>query len=87
MPRFFAVHTLPDLTEEGVRKSLEDGKPADPRGVEWRLTYCAFDEHKFYCEWVAPDKATVQRVLDDRNIPVETIYAVKLLDWRTKTYE
>ena len=85
MPRLIAVHTLPDATEEAFRKALSDGKPAYPPGVDWRLTYCAFDDHKFYCEWDAPDKETLKGVFKQQNTPFDAIYRVKLLDWEKRT--
>ena len=85
MPRFFAIHTLPNWTEEAARKGLSDSKRTYPPGVDCKLTYCAFDDHKFYCEWEAPDRGTLESVFKNLNTPFEAIYPVKLLDWKTRT--
>jgi len=87
MPRYLAVHTLPDVTEEGFREMLRGGRPEGPPGVEWMLTYCAFDDHQYFCEWQAPDKATLQRLFEERKTPFTAIHEVQLLDWKTKTLE
>lgn len=85
MPRFIAVHTLPDLTEEQLRAMLMSGKPEYPPNVDWKLTYCAFEDHMFCCEWQAPDKQTLEQVFKEQKTPFDAIFPVKLLDWSTKT--
>ena len=85
MPRFIAVHTLPDFTEEQVRSMLSTGKPEYPPNIDWKLTYCDFEDHLFYCEWEAPDKEALEQVFESQNTPFDAIYPMKLLDWNTKT--
>ncbi len=55
MPRFIAVHTMPG-TEEEVKKLAREMPSQLPPGVSWKLTYCAFGDNKFFCEWEAPNR-------------------------------
>jgi len=79
VPRFIAVHTMPG-TEEEVKKLAKDMPPQLPSGVSWKLTYCAFGDNKFFCEWEAPNKEAIEQVFKAANLPFDAVYPVRLLD-------
>ena len=79
MPRFIAVHTAP-FPEEQLKAAAKDMPPKLPPGVAWKLTYCGFADNKFFCEWEAPDKETIEQVFKAANMPFDAIYPVRLLD-------
>jgi len=44
------------------------------------LTYCGFDDHKFFCEWEALNKETIEQILTAEKMPFDAIYPVRLLN-------
>jgi len=85
LPKFMAVHTLP-LTEE---QALQQAKnmPKFPAGFNWKLTYCDFPDHKFFCEWEAPSKGALEQVLKAQNTPFEAIYPVRIFNVAKAKFE
>jgi len=67
-------------TEEEVKKLAKDMPPQLPSGVSWKLTYCAFGDNKFFCEWEAPNKEAIEQVFKAANLPFDAVYPVRLLD-------
>ena len=86
MPRFIAVHTLP-WTEEGAKKSTKDFVSQLPPGVTWKLTYCDFDDNKFFCEWEGPNKEAIEQIFKAANLPFDAIYPVRLLNVAKADFE
>jgi len=83
MPRFIAVHTAP-FTEEQLKAAA---KEALPRGVSWKLTYCDFADNKFFCEWEAPNKETIEQRFKARNTPFDAVYPVRLFNVAKAKFE
>lgn len=79
MPRFIAVHTTP-FTEAELKAAAKDMPSQLPAGVSWKLTYCDFGNNKFFCEWEAPNKETIEQIFAANKIPFDTVYPVQLLD-------
>ena len=79
MPRFIAVHTAP-FTEAEVKGAPKQILPQLPAGVSWKLTYCDFDDNKFFCEWEAPNKETIEQIFKAANMPFDAVYPVRLFD-------
>ena len=79
MPRFIAVHTAP-FPEEQMKAAAKDMPPQLPPGITWKLTYCDFADNKFFCEWEAPNKETIEQIFKANNMPFDAIYPVRLLD-------
>ena len=80
MPRFIAVHTMP-MTEENwdeFAKSVPERLSQVPPGVNYNLTYCDFDDGKFFCDWEAPDKETLEQIFKGMEMPYDAIYPVRL---------
>ena len=83
MPRFIAVHTAP-FTEEQLKAGAKEALPA---GVSWKLTYCDFDDNKFFCEWEAPNKETIEQGFKARNMPFDAVYPVRLFNVAKAEFE
>lgn len=80
MPRFIAVHTLPyteDTWEESMKGAAEQLSKLPP-GVQYNLTYCGFDDGKFFCDWEAPNKETIEQIFKGMEMPYDAVYPVKL---------
>ena len=58
MARFMAVHTMP-MTEEQAMAMVKNMPPL-PKGVSWKYTWADFKGGKFFCEWEAPNKETLE---------------------------
>jgi hypothetical protein len=86
MPRFIATHTAP-FTEEQLKTAAKDMPSQLPAGVSWKLTYCDFADNKFFCEWEAPNKETVEQVFKAANLPFDAVYPVRLLDIAKASFE
>ena len=86
MPRFIAAHTVP-WTEEQLNEIGENMIPKLPPGILFKLTYCDFDDGKFFCEWEAPSKEAIEQIFRDLEIPYDGIYEVKVFDVATATLE
>lgn len=77
MPRFIAVHTVP-WTEEQLNEIGKNMIPQLPPGISYKLTYCDFDDGKFFCEWEAPSKEAIEQVFKSMNAPYDAVYPVRL---------
>ena len=89
MPRFIAVHTLPYTEEswnEGM-KGIAEKMSQLPPGVKYNLTYCGFTDGKFFCDWEAPNKETVEQVFKGMEMPYDAIYPVKLFNAAKMAFE
>ena len=76
------------LTEEYLRVAATDfvqGNIAE--GVSWNKSYCDFDDGKFFCEWEAPDKETLEQVFKQIEMPFDVIYPVRIFDIATAELE
>ena len=82
MARFMAVHTLP-MNEEQLMAAMEEVAPKIPKGFTYKLTYCAFGDHKFFCEWDAPSRQSLEQAFKSLNMPFDAVYPVKLFDMAT----
>jgi hypothetical protein len=78
MPYFIALHPAA-FTEEQL-EGLARRRAEIPSEVTWRATWSAFDEGVTYCEWEAPDKASIERVFKDLEVPFRDIQAVMRFD-------
>ena len=89
MPRFIAVHSLP-MTEEGwdeFAKGAFEKLSQLPPGVKYNLTYCGFTDGKFFCDWEAPNKETVEQIFKGMEMPYDAIYPVKLFNLAKRGFE
>jgi len=76
MPRFIAVHTAP-WTEEQLLE-MQKYMSQLPPGISYKLTYCDFDGGKFFCEWEAPNKESIEQLFKSMNMPYDAVYPVRL---------
>ena len=89
MPRFIAVHSLPiteDNWEENMKGPFEKISQL-PSGVKYNLTYCGFTDGKFFCDWEAPNKETIDEIFKDVKMPYDAIYPVKLFNVAKMDFE
>ena len=86
MPRFMAVHTAP-ITEEQWKAMAKNMLSQLPPGVSWKLTYCDFDDNKFFCEWESPNKEAIEQGFKALEMPFDAIYPVRLLNVAKKELE
>jgi len=90
MPRFIAVHTIPDYNEENwieMAKGYAGWISKFPHGVSYNLTYCGFADSKFFCEWEAPDKEIIEQLFKEAGLPFDAIYPVKLWNVARMAFE
>ncbi len=87
MPRFIATHSIPFTEGALVKLAKEEAPKFSETGVTWIRTYCGFDDNKFFCEWEAPAKEAIEKILKDLNIPFDGIYPVRIFDVATATLE
>jgi len=87
MPRFIATHSIPFTEEALVKFAKEEAPKFSETGVTWIRTYCDFDDNKFFCEWEAPAKEAIEKILKDLNIPFDGIYPVRIFDVATAKLE
>ena len=87
MPRFIAVHTLRVTEEQWKERMVSKFQPTFPPNVVWKLTYCDFAEGKFFCEWEAPNKETIEQIFKGMELPFDAIYPVRLFDIAKMTFE
>lgn len=76
MLTFLVVHTMP-ATEEQLK---DLAKIPRPEGISWLITYCNFDENKFFCEWTANDAKDLEELFKQYNVPFDVIYPVRKFD-------
>lgn len=82
MARLMAVHTLP-MNEEQLMAAMKEMAPKIPQGFTYKLTYCAFGDHKFFCEWDAPSKEALEQGFRQMNMPFDAVHQVKLFEMAT----
>ena len=87
MPRFIATHSIPFTEEALVKLAKEEAPKFSETEVTWIRTYCDFDDNKFFCEWEAPAKEAIEKILKDLNIPFDGIYPVRIFDVATAKLE
>ncbi len=80
MAKFLAAHTLPGYNEEKFIAMFKQMSPVIPKGYSWKLTYCAFDQNKYFCEWEAPSKEALEQAFKQNKMPFDTVYPVKQFD-------
>ena len=68
MPRFIAVH--PGSFKEEDLAGLAQRRGEMPAGVTWLCTWCAASDPVTYCDWEAPDAASVVGVLEKFGVKV-----------------
>jgi hypothetical protein len=71
------------MTEEQFAEMGKAMQPKVPKDLTYKLTYCAFGDHKFFCEWDAPSKKTLEEGLKSLNMPFDGVYPVKLFEMAT----
>ena len=82
MSRFMVLHTLPVNDAEfidGVKKDSEQLSQL-PSGVAYHRTYCGFVDHKFFCDWEAPNKEALEQTFKTLGASFDVIYPVRLFD-------
>jgi hypothetical protein len=79
MPRFIAVHTLPHTEQDFLNTARDSAEKLAqlPPGVTYNVTYCGFNDHKFFCDWEAPDKGTLEQIFKAMEMPFDAIYPVR----------
>ncbi len=85
MARFMAVHTMP-MTEEQAM-AMAKNMPALPKGVTWILTYGDFQNGKFFCDWEAPNKETLEQIFKANKVPCDGIFPVRRYNVAKKKFE
>lgn len=80
MPKFLAVHTIPNLSKERWIQVANEMAPKLPKGFSWSQTYCDFENSKFFCIWEAPDRKQLDAGLKSLFIPVDAVYPVEVFD-------
>jgi hypothetical protein len=85
MARFIAVHTMP-MTEEQFMNMVKN-LPSMPAGMSWKQTYCDFQDGKFFCEWEAPDKGSIEQGFKANNLPYDAVYPVRLYNVARNAFE
>ena len=73
-------HTMPMTEEQWKERMMSGEKLSFPPGVVWKLTYCDFADGKFFCEWEAPNKETIEQIFKGMEMPFDVIYPVRLFD-------
>jgi len=70
--------------EEQIIATAKNMPSQLPPDVSWNLTYCAFDDNRFFCEWEAPSKDAVEQVFKSTQVPYDAVYPVRIPDSRRK---
>ncbi len=83
MPRFIAVHSVP-FTEQ---QFTDWAKQPSAKGFSWKLTYCDFDENKFFCDWEAPSKEALAETFKAQHLPFDVIYPVRIFNVEKARFE
>ena len=89
MPKFIAQHTIPYNEAQFMEmyKELAPKMAELPPGVSYNLTYCGFGDNKFFCDWDAPNKETLEQIFKMMEMPFDAIYPVKKFIVATGTFE
>lgn len=83
MLTFLVVHTMP--ANEDQLKDL--AKTPRPEGISWKITYCNFEENKFFCEWTANDAKELEALFKQYSVPFDVIYPVRKFDPDTLVFD
>ena len=89
MVKLMAVHTLPYSNQEQMEaagRELLKNMGKMPEGFNYKLTYCAFGDHKFFCDWDAPSKQALEGLFKQLSMPFDAVYPVKLFDMATQEW-
>jgi hypothetical protein len=78
MPYFIALH--PAAFSEEQLEGLARRRDEIPPGVHWRLTWSAAEQGVSYCEWEAPDKASIEQVFSELQVPFTEVQEVSRFD-------
>lgn len=87
MAKFIAVHTLPGYNEQKMAQMAKDMEGKIPQGMSWKLTYCAFDQNKYFCEWEAPSKEALEQGFKQNKLPFDAVYPVKQFNVASGNFE
>jgi hypothetical protein len=87
MAKFLATHTLPEYNESKFIDMAKQMEGKIPKGFTWKLTYCAFNENKYFCEWDAPGKEALEQAFKQNKFPFDAIYPVKQFNVSKKVFE
>lgn len=81
MPKFIAVHTMPQ-SEEQFRVMIPDMVKMIPAGsgFTYKQTYCDFANHKFFCDWEAPSQDALAETFKKIGMPFDSIHPVKIFN-------
>ena len=85
MSRYIVAHTAP-MTEQQVNEMLKS-PPNFPAGIACHYTWFDFSAGKFFCEWEAPNKESVEQSIRAMNMPFDVVYPVRRLAWATGQLE
>ncbi len=89
MPRFLVIHRITRLyaTQDawlqdwaGLRKRARGSNDRDAR---WRVSWFAPRSSRLYCEWEAPDEASIRACFNAQELtmaPIETVDEVVFAD-------
>ncbi len=86
MPKFMAVHTMPEPVEaEAIAPLAKKVKANSTLDAYWVGSWTQLNEEgkvvKAICEWNAKDAASIQKVFDKvTELPVDGIYPMAKLD-------
>ena len=86
MPKFIVVHSMP-YNEEQIIATAKNMPSQLPSDVSWNVTYCDFEDNKFFCEWEAPNKDVIEQVFRSTQLPYDAIYPVRLLNVTKAQFE
>jgi hypothetical protein len=84
MPRFIAVHTAP-FKEEQLAEMMEQMAKV-PAGISFKQSYCDFKDGKFFCEWQANSKESIEKLFKTMNVPFDSVYPVRLFNAAKKGF-
>ena len=68
-------------------KGLNDWASKVPPGFKWKQSYCDFADHKFFCEWEAPNKEALEQGFKAGDLPFDAVYPVRIFDVANKELE
>jgi hypothetical protein len=85
VPRFIAVHSNSQLSEEQVREQLRNPQQASP--ARCRRSYFDFQGRRVLAEWEAPSREDVERQLQAMRLQYDEIIPVRLADFARQELE
>lgn len=80
MPRYIIERNVPGLTREALEAAAKrsDEVLADMPGVVWIRSYVSELDGKIYCEYDAPDEASIREHAGRAGLPVDHISEVAI---------